>query len=210
MTSFAICIGNYGYYAEGELRDKWISLPVSDVELADFIRENGLKDAEHEEIYISDVECPEWSKDAVLRGTPEMANLLAKLYNYSDVDDDAMECVTEYCGRLSVFALCNVVAQADEICFTPISTRGSYFSRSIEEAIGLQAADDCGITAELENMGLAHYFDYKSYGRDCMCGLWHTDAGFMQPDDMPATDFYTIEELQALVADGDSTTAQAV
>lgn len=62
MTNFAICIGNYGYYAEGELRDKWISLPVSDVELADFIRENGLKDAEHEEMYISDVECPEWSK----------------------------------------------------------------------------------------------------------------------------------------------------
>lgn len=28
-----VCIGNYGYYNEGELRDRWITLPKTDSEI---------------------------------------------------------------------------------------------------------------------------------------------------------------------------------
>lgn len=52
--TITVCIGNYGYYNEGELRDKWITLPKTDVEIQQFLTDNGLQDAQHEEIYISD------------------------------------------------------------------------------------------------------------------------------------------------------------
>lgn len=52
--SIDVCIGNYGYYNEGELRDAWISLPKTSEEISDFLSAHGLQDPEHEEIYISD------------------------------------------------------------------------------------------------------------------------------------------------------------
>lgn len=52
--SIDVCIGNYGYYNEGELRDAWISLPKTSKEIGDFLSAHGLQDPEHEEIYISD------------------------------------------------------------------------------------------------------------------------------------------------------------
>ena len=52
--TITVCIGNYGYYNESELRDRWITLPKTDAEIQQFLTDNGLQDAQHEEIYISD------------------------------------------------------------------------------------------------------------------------------------------------------------
>ena len=49
--TITVCIGNYGYYNEGELRDRWITLPKTDAEIQQFLTDNGLQDAQHEEIY---------------------------------------------------------------------------------------------------------------------------------------------------------------
>lgn len=49
-----VCIGNYGYYNEGDLRDTWITLPKTEAEIRDFLHLNHLQDPLHEEIYISD------------------------------------------------------------------------------------------------------------------------------------------------------------
>ncbi len=54
--AFSVCIGNYGYYAEGELRDRRIALPASRAEFRDFLEKSGLQDPMHEEIYVSDYE----------------------------------------------------------------------------------------------------------------------------------------------------------
>lgn len=50
----SVCIGNYGYYNEGELHDTWITLPKTEAEIRDFLHLNQLQDSQHEEIYISD------------------------------------------------------------------------------------------------------------------------------------------------------------
>lgn len=49
-----VCVGNYGYYNEGELHDAWITLPKTDEQIQQFLKENELQDPMHEEIYISD------------------------------------------------------------------------------------------------------------------------------------------------------------
>lgn len=40
----SVCIGNYGYYNEGELHDTWITLPKTEAEIRDCsMTENRLK-----------------------------------------------------------------------------------------------------------------------------------------------------------------------
>lgn len=41
--SIDVCIGNYGYYNEGELRDAWISLPKTTGEIRDFLSAQACK-----------------------------------------------------------------------------------------------------------------------------------------------------------------------
>ena len=40
----SVCIGNYGYYNEGELHDTWITLPKTEAEIRDFLHLNRLQD----------------------------------------------------------------------------------------------------------------------------------------------------------------------
>lgn len=51
---FDVCVGNWGYYSEGELRDTWMHLPIDPDKIEPWLRSHGLVDAEHEETYISD------------------------------------------------------------------------------------------------------------------------------------------------------------
>lgn len=59
-----VCVGNWGYYSEGELRDTWMHLPMDPDEIEPWLRGHGLVDEEHEETYISDYDglpfrCPQ-------------------------------------------------------------------------------------------------------------------------------------------------------
>ena len=49
---FDVCVGNYGYYNEGELHDTWMRLPMDPDKIEPWLRSHGLFDEEHEEIYI--------------------------------------------------------------------------------------------------------------------------------------------------------------
>lgn len=50
-----VCVGNYGYYNEGELHDTWMRLPMDPDKIEPWLRSHGLFDEEHEEIYISEL-----------------------------------------------------------------------------------------------------------------------------------------------------------
>lgn len=61
---FDVCVGNYGYYNEGELHDTWMRLPMDPDKIEPWLRSHDLFDEEHEEIYISDYDalpfrCPD-------------------------------------------------------------------------------------------------------------------------------------------------------
>lgn len=53
-NGFDVCVGNWGYYSEGELRDTWMHLPMDPDKIEPWLRGHGLVDANHEETYISD------------------------------------------------------------------------------------------------------------------------------------------------------------
>ena len=44
-----VCVGNWGYYSEGELRDTWTHLPMDPDEIEPWLRGHGLVNEEHEE-----------------------------------------------------------------------------------------------------------------------------------------------------------------
>ena len=50
---FDVCVGNYGYYNEGELHDTWMRLPMDPDKIEPWLRSHDLFDEEHEEIYIA-------------------------------------------------------------------------------------------------------------------------------------------------------------
>lgn len=114
-----VCVGNWGYYNEGELRDAWISLPVSDKELQDFLVENGLYDKDHEETYISDYDGYPFGLDNLFHETTRLEdlNLLAKQMELYPDAVDKLEHISGWVGEQvsSITGLMNLIAQEDEI-----------------------------------------------------------------------------------------------
>lgn len=43
---FDVCVGNYGYYNEGELHDTWMRLPMDPDKIEPWLRSHGLFDEE--------------------------------------------------------------------------------------------------------------------------------------------------------------------
>ena len=126
----SVCIGNYGYYNEGELHDTWITLPKTEAEIRDFLHLNRLQDPLHEEIYISDY-------DGVPFGTRllfnefchlEDLNLLAKQLVTANPAD--LEKVGAWIQAKdtpeSLVGLMNLIEQADDIPFYSWGYDGAY------------------------------------------------------------------------------------
>ena len=116
--SIDVCIGNYGYYNEGELRDAWISLPKTSEEISDFLSAHGLQDPEHEEIYISDYDGVPfgltglfseftWLEDLnmLARQMEEREGAVEKVQGALDcgIDGPEMRFITSVAGRLQIY-----------------------------------------------------------------------------------------------------------
>lgn len=209
----AVWIGNYGYYAEGELRDRRVELPMRDEDLDAFLREAGLLDAQHEEIYISDY-------DGIPLGMPygeafseythlDDLNLLAKQMDLAS--PSTLEAVEGALGAMAeppqtVVELMNLIAQADEIPFAEWPDELDYSSP--EERLAYAIAGEVGGVERLDRSTLEAHFDYASYGRLLADeGIAIGDDGYL---DAPAQDDLTgrygaeevIEEAELLGWDG--------
>lgn len=114
-----VCVGNYGYYNEGELHDTWMRLPMDPDKIEPWLRSHGLFDEEHEEIYISDYDalpfrCPEvFDEYAHLDELNVLAMQLALLPDGALEHIDAAVEYGEPLNRLD--ELMNLVAQADDL-----------------------------------------------------------------------------------------------
>lgn len=116
---FDVCVGNYGYYNEGELHDTWMRLPMDPDKIEPWLRSHGLFDEEHEEIYISDYDalpfrCPEvFDEYAHLDELNVLAMQLALL---PDGALEHIDAAVEYGESLNhLDELMNLVAQADDL-----------------------------------------------------------------------------------------------
>lgn len=216
--SIDVCIGNYGYYNEGELRDAWISLPKTSKEISDFLSAHGLQDPEHEEIYISDY-------DGVPFG---LTNLFDE---YTHLDDlnmlarqmEARPCAVETvkgalgCGidePGSVTGLMNWIEQADKIPYHAYDYPGAGAEdewgqtkverSSAEENFARTVLDESPVIEFLEECGMEEFFNYEKYGRSCETGGDANlgDRGYFDRNgDMPDEDLYTREELAEMYGD---------
>lgn len=218
--SIEVCIGNEGYYAEGELRDAWITLPKTDEEIRDFLSANGLQDPEHEEIYISDYDGVPFGLNSLFGEytSLDQLNLLAKLMEKMPEDaekvDKALGCGID--EPESALGLMNWIVQADEIpyysydydgigikdqwgqtCLDRFSAEENYGYTLLEMNQALKEALD----NDNEAMGA---FDVERYGKICAMngGVHLGECGYVPDDDMPDEDRYSLEEIGEMVDGG--------
>ncbi len=169
--SISVCIGNYGYYNEGELRDAWIELPKTQEQIDGFLEEHGLRDAQHEETYISDYDGIPFGLpygNAFSEFTPlDDLNLLAK--RMDDLSEHDIEKLTGafaagYETPDSIMEILNIIDQVDELPFFPWPDDLSY--KNDEERLGYAIADKLGGIEHLDRKTLESHFDYEGYGRE--------------------------------------------
>lgn len=170
INEIRVCVGNYGYYNEGELRDKWITLPKTDEEIERFLKENGLQDPLHEEIYISDY-------DGIPLGMPygdvfseytrlEDLNLLAK--QMQDAPEWKLQSAEAaiaagYVEPTGIEEIMNLIEQADDIAL--ISWPDKFDYASDEERLAYAVIDERGGLENLNRSVFERHFDRKKYGR---------------------------------------------
>ena len=117
--SIEVCIGNYGYYNEGELRDRWVELPMEPSEFKAWLQESGLYDEFHEEIYVSDYDgtpfgcCRAFHESTFV----DELNLLAR--QMEEMGECEKEKIEAWCGHVEdpadVLELMNLIEQVDDL-----------------------------------------------------------------------------------------------
>lgn len=163
--SIKVCIGNYGYYNEGELRDAWIELPKPADELMGFLKVHKLYDASHEEIYISDYDGIPFGLDSLFTEYTRLSdlNMLAAQLESTDYDEDLVNIYCKVCGAPhTVVELMNLIDQADEVPYCKYDGKGS----SPEDSMGRTAIEWYPeMKAMLDsNPDFDYAFDYERFG----------------------------------------------
>lgn len=139
-------ITNLGKYNEGELVGKWISLPISEEELEEVLKEIGINE-EYEEYFFIDYDC-EVSLNLSEYESIEHLNELAE-----KLESDVIKAVAELYGIEEAME----TDEDDWIVYFYIHTDYDLGYYIIEES-------GCYDTSELGN--LSNYIDYEAFGRD--------------------------------------------
>ena len=181
-NGFDVCVGNYGYYNEGELHDTWMRLPMDPDKIEPWLRSHGLFDEEHEEIYISDYDalpfrCPEvFDEYAHL---DELMNLVAQA-------DDLPVYDYEYDEM-------HVEDQWHETCLERSTPEENYAYTVLDGESEFWALMNRG------NGELLYCFDFNRYGEIAvnngyvdLCETCYVD----KRADWPALDEYSFEEIR--------------
>lgn len=118
-NGITVFIGNEGFYAEGELRDCAITLPVSGSELQGFLEGNGLVTPMHEETYIADFldGVPFDHPEIFAHATAEQMNILAQQLKMADPDDldKVQDWIDAFDTPKNIVELMNLVEDAESI-----------------------------------------------------------------------------------------------
>lgn len=219
----SVIVGNHGYYAEGELRDACLDLPVPPESIQPWLEANGLADPWHEEVYVEEIlGGPPFGCDygrAFGEGTPlQDLNLLAGLMEA--LDPENIERLTEYasiarsketCFPDTVLGICNWLVLSDELPICGYRLPGSAYwdYASNEEKYGMHLALGTPWLKALDeakdfdgtNLGLVDLFDFESFGRDSAinhgCALG--ENGYVPGNaEFPPTDLYSREFLEGI------------
>lgn len=207
-----VCVGNYGYYNEGELRDRWFDLPMDDAEIGRRLREYGLVDAEHEETYISDYDGVPFGMDAsgIFGETARLEdlNLLAKVMR--EMTPAEKEAVEAYVGAMDtprdLVELMNLCLQAEEIPFYAYECEG----RSPEERFGymcLELNQELSQALERDPSAMCA-FDVVRYGQEMALDVSLLEDGYVDnTEDGPDLGWYGRDEIEGMYAGDEALSA---
>ena len=212
---FDVCVGNWGYYSEGELRDTWMHLPIDPDKIEPWLRSHGLVDAEHEETYISDYDglpfrCPQvFDEYARL----DKLNVLAMQLTLLPEGDLAhIQAAIDYGEPLDhLDELMNLVAQVDELpvfnyLYDDMYVEDQWHKTCLErstpqENYAYTVLNDDSEFWNLMNRGdgeLLSCFDFNRYGEIAvnngyvdLCETCYVNKG----GDWPLLDEYSFEEI---------------
>lgn len=208
-----VSVGNYGYYAEGELRDAVLALPVEDDgAIREWLAAHGLYDGLHEEVYISDY------IDGVPRGCSELfgehtglsdLNLLSKqMQAYPEQAARIYECLEAGIDAPDdLLGLMNWIAQAGDFpfysyCYEHMGNLDEWGHPwdehiSAEEKMGWTLLEgQPALRSALDECDAWGAFDVERYGKKnshycTLCDTGYIDKG----QDFPDEDFYSREEI---------------
>lgn len=181
-----VCVGNYGYYNEGELHDTWMRLPMDPDKIEPWLRSHGLFDEEHEEIYISDYDALPFRCPEVFDEYGESLNHLDELMNLVAQADDLPVYDYEYDEM-------HVEDQWHETCLERSTPEENYAYTVLDGDSEFWALMNRG------NGELLYCFDFNRYGEIAvnngyvdLCETCYVD----KRADWPALDEYSFEEIR--------------
>lgn len=184
---FDVCVGNYGYYNEGELHDTWMRLPMDPDKIEPWLRSHDLFDEEHEEI-LQLALLPDGALEhidaAVEYGEP--LNHLDELMNLVAQADDLPVYDYEYDEM-------HVEDQWHETCLERSTPEENYAYTVLDGDSEFWALMNRG------NGELLYCFDFNRYGEIAvnngyvdLCETCYVD----KRADWPALDEYSFEEIR--------------
>lgn len=210
-----VWIGNLGKYNEGELVGEWLSLPVTDKELENFLREKvGLQLTQkevdeslakngicYEEYMINDYETDLPIKVSEYSNL-NMLNLLAKA-SERVTNMEAVEAYIECENTDDIEEIINIMLQEDRIPYYTYGIENDTLSK--EAKYGMQKAEMMGLTELLQKHNIENYFDYEAYGdEDDLSGYVELfDEGYIDRSETNAVDLhlYSSEEIKEELSD---------
>lgn len=211
-----VCVGNWGYYSEGILRDKWIHLPMEPDDIEPWLRDHGLVDEGHEEIYISDYDGRPFRCPGVFDEYARLdkLNVLAmQLSLLPEGDLEHIQAAIDFGEPLNhLDELMNLVAQADDLPVYDYLYDDMYVENDWHETLLQRSTpqENYAYTAlngdaefwDLMNRGegdLLSCFDFNRYGelaenggRVALRETCYVDKG----GDWPLLDEYPFEEIR--------------
>lgn len=179
-NGITVFIGNEGFYAEGELRDRAITLPVSGSELQGFLEGNGLVTPMHEETYIADFldGVPFDHPEIFAHATAEQMNILAQQLKMADPDDldKVEEWIDSFHTPKNITQLMNLIEQADLIEKVDFEYKDG---DTPEENYAFYVLDENPKLKEsIEAAGIAIDYKRTGYDRSIIDEVTLTDSGF--------------------------------
>lgn len=178
--TISVCVGNYGYYAEGELRDQWLHLPMPTDKLAKWPKENGLYDAMHEEIYISDFNCEHFDLYKMFGMNIRLDDLNRLAYAMS-IEPDGIETVERYLDLAdkpeTIGELIELVLNWRDISYSDFPV--DHWGDPSLELFGIELADDYGLLKALEDNGAGSCFDFKQFAEDNLMDYLYDEKGWL-------------------------------
>ena len=205
MSEITVCVGNYGYYAEGYLHDAWIDLPKKQSEIQAFLVDHRLYDRYHEETYISDYDGIPFGfsyGNLFSEYTPlESLNLLAAIMQLYPHETETVTAALS-CGSDTPETICgliNWILQADDIPYYSYDVPAYFENSTPAEKLGYTYAQYTPWWQALVEAGQEDYFDLERYGESCSQSVHLGDNGYLDAcQEMPPEDTYDMDEIREM------------